>query len=254
MAWDPAHYLQHADERGRPFHDLLARVGAEDPRTVVDLGCGPGNLTVTLAERWPEAGILGLDSSAEMISRARQLDSSVSWLQADIVGWSPPDPVDVIVSNAALQWVEDYVDLLPGLLAHLSPGGWFAMQVPYNHDQPLHRILRELCAEPEFAPYLRGITRTALVPGREVGDRLLGLGCSVDVWETTYEHLLTGPDPIFGWISATGARPALDALSGQVKERFIAIYKERLRQAYPAGPHGTWLSFPRSFVVARKPG
>ncbi|CAA9406843.1 MAG: Trans-aconitate 2-methyltransferase, partial [uncultured Nocardioides sp.] len=138
--WDPDRYLAFADERGRPFADLLARVGAEEPGTVVDLGCGPGNLTALLAARWPGARVVGLDSSAEMIEKARAAGSGIDYQVADLRGWRPSRPVDVLVSNATLQWVPGHLDLLPGLVEQVAPGGWLAFQVPANFDEPSHTI------------------------------------------------------------------------------------------------------------------
>lgn len=248
--WNAEQYLRYADERGRPFFDLTARIGARQPGLVVDLGCGPGNLTRTLAERWPGARVIGVDSSAEMLAQAPAGDG-LEWEQADLREWTPPGPVDVLVSNATLQWIPRYEDQLPRLVDLLADDGWLAIQVPANHDEPLHRLLRELLADPEFAPLVSGIERTRVLDARETADILLAAGCSVDAWQTTYLHLLPGEDPVFDWIAGTGARPALQALTGQPRERFVARYRAALREAYPPGPQGTWLPFPRTFVVAR---
>jgi trans-aconitate 2-methyltransferase len=250
-SWDPEQYLVYADERGRPFVDLLARVGAAEPRSVVDLGCGPGNLTALLARRWPEAEIVGVDSSPEMVARAQGI-AGVRFEVGDLRSWRSERPVDVLVSNATLQWVPGHLDLLPALLDQLAPGGWLAFQVPGNFDEPSHVIRRELAAEPPYA----GLTGGVAVPdafGPEVYlERLLDLGCSVDAWETTYLHLLTGADPVFAWVSGTGARPTLQALPDGLREQFAQEYRRRLDEAYPRGPHGVVLPFRRVFVVAHK--
>jgi trans-aconitate 2-methyltransferase len=253
--WDPERYLTYADERARPFHDLLARVGEPAPSRVVDLGCGPGNLTGVLAQRWPDADVLGLDSSPEMVERARATrPAAVRFEVADLRSWDPADPVDVLLSNATLQWVPGHLDLLPDLLAHVSPGGWFAMQVPGNFAEPSHALLHELAADPRFASYAEGVARPASHDPSVYLERLLGLGCEVDAWETTYLHLLHGEDPVFTWISATGARPILQALPEGPRQGFESEYRRLLREAYPPGPHGTTLPFRRVFVVARAPG
>jgi trans-aconitate 2-methyltransferase len=251
--WDPATYLRFADERSRPFTDLTQRIGAVDPSTVVDLGCGPGQLTATLAERWPDARVLGLDSSPEMIERARgQSSDHLAFEVADILEWGPDQPVDVLVSNATLQWVPHHRALLPRLVSWLGPGGWLAVQVPGNFAEPSHTLLRELASDPRFAVATPDPERpNAFGPDVYLED-LSALGLGVDAWETTYLHVLTGDDPVFAWISGTGARPILQALSDDQREVFVAEYKVLLRAAYPAQPFGTVLPFRRVFVVAQR--
>ncbi|GAB2745723.1 trans-aconitate 2-methyltransferase [Nocardioides pakistanensis] len=253
--WDPERYLTYADERGRPFADLLARVGATDPAQVVDLGCGPGNLTGRLRQRWPSGQVTGLDSSPEMIARAREAGvDGVRFDVADLREWRAERPVDVLVSNATLQWVPGHLDLLPQLVEQVAPGGWFAFQVPGNFAEPSHVLLHELAADERFARHVEGVARPAAHGPEVYLDALLGLGCRVDAWETTYLHLLTGEDPVFTWISGTGARPVLQALPDGLREEFEAEYRAMLRTAYPSGPHGTVLPFRRVFVVAQAAG
>ena len=251
--WSPMKYLEFADERSRPFFDLVARVAADTPETVVDLGCGPGQLTASLADRWPNAAIIGIDSSPEMIERAAEHRSErVSFALQDLRAWRPEHPVEVIVSNAALQWVPDHRDLLPELLGCLTQDGWLAFQVPGNFGEPSHTLLRELAAGPRFAPHLTGIAWPDADPAKTYLDDLVGLGCRVEAWETTYLHVLEGDDPVFRWISGTGARPVLNALPDPVREEFEREYRGRLREAYPARPYGTVLPFRRIFVVAHQ--
>lgn len=252
--WDPGHYLIYADERGRPFVDLLARVRAADPRTVADLGCGPGNLTALVAERWPQADVLGLDSSAEMIASARRLDTPARFEIADLRDWAPPAPVDVLVSNATLQWIPEHLELLPGLVAHVAPGGWLAFQVPGNAGGPSHAIRTELAAEAPYAEHVAGVAVPSSHDPIDYLDALAGLGCEVDAWETTYLHVLGGPDPVFAWVSGTGARPTLQALPDHLRPSFEAEFKRRLAVAYPDRGHGVVLPFRRIFVVARVGG
>ena len=156
--WDPGQYRRFADERGRPFADLVARIGAGDPGTVVDLGCGPGNLTADLARRWPGAVVHGIDSSPSMIEAARQLEDPprLTFEVADLRAWVPPGPVDVITCNAVLQWVPDHLELLPRWVDWLAPGGWLAFQLPGNFDQPPHVAISEMAASPRWRPLLRG--------------------------------------------------------------------------------------------------
>ena len=247
--WDPDRYLVYADERGRPFVDLLARVGADAPARVVDLGCGPGNLTALLAQRWPAAEVVGVDSSPEMVARADGV-AGVRFEQGDVRTWEPDRPVDVLFSNATYQWVPGHLDLLPDLVGHVAPGGWFAFQVPGNHAEPSHVLLHELAADPRFAGYTEGVARPHSHDPAVYAGRLRDLGLEVDAWETTYLHLLHGEDPVFTWISGTGARPTLQALPEDLRAVFVAEYQALLREAYPPGPHGTTLPFRRVFVVA----
>jgi trans-aconitate 2-methyltransferase len=254
--WDPGQYLRYAGERGRPFFDLVARVGAEAPRYVADLGCGPGNLTAALTDRWPAAEILGVDNSPEMITAAgAQARDRLSFTLGNISDWRPERPLDVLVSNAALQWVPGHLDVIgrwPGLLA---PGGWLAFQLPGNYDQPSHAILLDLVRSDRWAPLLSGVAlnRQAHSP-EEYLDLLAGAGCRVDAWETTYLHVLPGQDPVTEWYRGTGLRPVLAALDPGQAERFLADYSQRVAKAYPAAPYGTVLPFRRVFVVAQAAG
>lgn len=257
--WDPDRYLAYADERGRPFVDLLARVHAENPHSIVDLGCGPGNLTALLVDRWPGAAVTGIDSSPEMIAAARAIEG-VSWEVADLRDWARPDPlalrapVDVLVSNATLQWVPDHLGLLPGLLDRVAPGGWFAFQVPGNFDEPSHTARTELAGREPYAPHTRDASVPVSHDPADYARVLLDLGCEVDAWETTYLHVLTGEDPVFRWVSGTGARPTLQALPDDLRPDFEEEFKAMLREAYPADAAGrVILPFRRIFVVAQKP-
>jgi trans-aconitate 2-methyltransferase len=252
--WDPERYLTYADERGRPFVELLARVGATAPRRVVDLGCGPGNLTALLAERWPDAEVAGLDASAEMVAAARARVPQVEFAVGDLRDWRPARPVDVIVSNATLQWLPDHLELLPRLVAAVVPGGWLAFQVPGNFDEPSHTIRRDLAAEPAWAAYTRDVAVPDAHDAATYLRALQDLGCAVDAWETTYLHVLTGEDPVFTWVAATGARPTLQALPDDVRPAFEDAFRRRLREAYPDDGRGVVMPFRRVFAVARVPG
>ena len=257
--WDPDRYLAYADERGRPFVDLLARVPAETPGIVVDLGCGPGNLTSLLADRWRAARVTGVDSSPEMIAAARDIEN-IAWEVADLRDWVRPDPlalrapVDVLVSNATLQWVPEHLDLLPDLLDRVAAGGWLAFQVPGNFDEPSHTTRTELASRAPYAEHVRDASVPTSHDPADYARVLLDLGCEVDAWETTYLHVLTGPDPVFDWVSGTGARPTLQALPDDLRPLFEDEFRRLLRQAYPPDESGrVILPFRRIFVVARKP-
>ncbi|TDE07428.1 trans-aconitate 2-methyltransferase [Jiangella asiatica] len=252
--WDPDRYLAFADQRARPFRDLVAQVDATDVREVADLGCGPGNLTVGLALRWPDAHVVGVDSSAEMIA-ATQAADRVEFVQADLRDWEPARPVDVLLSNATLQWVPGHLELLPRLAGHVADGGWLAFQVPGNFGEPAHVLLRELTGTDRWRDLLHHLHRPGVHEPAAYLDALLDLGLEAQVWETTYHQLLQGEDAVLEWMSGTALRPifaALDAAGG--RELFLADYRELLRTAYSPGRHGTVLPYRRVFAVARKPG
>jgi trans-aconitate 2-methyltransferase len=247
--WDPDRYLAHADERGRPFVELVQRVGAEAPRRVVDLGCGAGNLTRLLHQRWPHARVVGVDSSPEMVARAREVEG-IEVEVADVREWAPAEQVDVLVSNATLQWVPGHLDLLPRLVRTVVPGGWLAFSVPGNFAEPSHELRRELAAESPYAEHTAGVAGPDAHDAVTYLDALHELGCEVDAWETTYLHVLTGPDPVFSWISGTSLRPTLQALPEELRAPFEEELRRRLRAAYAPRHGAVTLPFRRVFVVA----
>jgi trans-aconitate 2-methyltransferase len=254
VSWDPGQYLRFGDERGRPFADLLARVDVAAPGYVVDLGCGPGNLTALLAERWPRARVLGVDNSPEMIAAARAgAAGRLSFTLADIRDWQPDQPADVFVCNAVLQWVPDHLHLLTRWAGLLAPGGCLAVQLPGNFDQPSHAILADLARSDRWRSLLADVSlnRQAEDPAAYL-DLLARAGCQVDAWETTYLHVLRGDDPVLEWYKGTGLRPVLGALTPQRTAEFLAEYAARARDAYPPQPYGTVLPFRRVFVVATR--
>jgi trans-aconitate 2-methyltransferase len=255
--WSPEQYGTYADERARPFRDLVERVRATDVRTVVDLGCGPGALTATLRQVWPEAVIRGIDSSPQMLEAAAEYaDDHLSFELGDVREWSvEPGSLDVIVTNATLQWVPEQLDLLPGFVRALRPGGWLAIQIPGNGDAPSHAILRELAGTEPYAEYAKDRSLRPDVPGpAEYVDALSAEGCVVDAWETTYFHLLSGDNAVLEWVKGTGARPVLQSLPDDVRPAFEAEYGARLAEAYPQKEYGTLLPFRRIFAVAQKKG
>ncbi|WP_265520603.1 methyltransferase domain-containing protein [Oerskovia flava] len=249
--WDPTRYLQFTHERSRPMVELLARVPGQ-ARRVLDLGCGPGHLSVLLRERWPDAEITGVDASPAMIARARAEDRRGTYVQADLRDLPPERRADVVLSNATYQWLPDHLELLPELTEHVDDGGTFAFSVPGNQDGASHRLLAELAAHPPYAAYTADVVRSGAHGAATYLDVLARPGWHVDAWETTYLHVLPGEDPVFAWISATGARPVLDALPADLRPEFEDAYRAALRAAYPRVAYGTVLPFRRVFVVATR--
>lgn len=253
--WDPGQYRRFSAERARPFFDLLAQAQVTDPGLVADLGCGPGDLSVTLAERWPAATVIGVDNSAAMIEAALggPRAERLCFVLDDVRKWTPDRPADVIVSNAVLQWVPDHLEVLTRWAGMLAEGGWLGIQVPGNFDQPSHAILRELAGSPRWRPLLGGVrlNRQAADPDRYL-DVLSAAGCTATAWETTYFHVLHGDNPVVEWYKGTGLRPVLEALTPPLADEFAAEYGAMIREAYPARPYGTVLPFRRVFAAAQR--
>jgi trans-aconitate 2-methyltransferase len=263
--WDPQQYAKFSDHRSRPFGDLLARVGAVAPQVVVDLGCGNGPLTLSLADRWPDARIVGVDHSPQMLAAARALDvdARVEWLESDVAQWDPAslgEAPDVIVTNAALQWVPGHAELLAAWAAALPAGGWLAMQVPGNLDAPSHALMREVARDHPDAELLRpALDRFEVDQPSAYVELLGGVGLDVDGWETTYQHVLDPEgrqaNPVLEWVRGTGLRPVLEALTDDARrDAFLTEYDARLRAAYPRTPIGVVFPFRRIFAVAHRQG
>lgn len=264
--WDAAQYLRFGDERSRPFFDLTGRIGADKPEYVVDLGCGPGHLTEALAQRWPGARVAGVDNSREMIEAAQarvraapapdepeRIVPPLTFTLADIREWTPEGPPDVIVSNAVLQWVPDHDPLVLGWAGQLAPGGWLAFQLPGNFDSPSHVAVRELAGSPRWRELLAGaeLNRQAGSPGHYV-ELLAREGHEVDAWETTYQHVLRGGNPVLEWTKGTTLRPVLGRLDSEQAADFTEEYGARVREAYRHYPFGVIFPFRRVFVVVHR--
>jgi len=256
MSWSPEQYLKFADHRLRPALDLLARIPAENPETVIDLGCGPGNITERLKKRWGSARIIGVDSSAEMLEAARTRWPDLTWTKADIGLWLPKTPASVIYSNAALQWLDNHRPLFARLYGALENGGVLAVQMPRNFDQPSHMLMRSVAQEGPWRdilePYLRP---SPVAEPRDYWRMLEPLGAAIDIWECDYLQALSGEDAVLQWVLGTALRPLLAALDENWRQAFLADYAARLREAYPIEPDGTTLfPFRRLFILATKPG
>ncbi|CAN5446050.1 trans-aconitate 2-methyltransferase [soil metagenome] len=252
--WNPDVYLAFADHRGRPFFDLTSRINASDPHRVVDLGCGPGNLTETLVGRWPGAVVEGVDSSPEMVAVAQE--RGVQAVVGDVSAWSPTPDTDVVISNAALHWIPDHADLVVRWAQALAPGSWLAFQVPGNWDAPSHVSLLEVARRDLFANSLRDmpfqVSPVVQTPSEYAGV-LTDAGCTVDAWETTYIHELTGETPVLDWITGSSLTAVKSRLTDDEWQQYRTDLTPLLAQAYPKRPDGrTFYPFRRIFVVARK--
>jgi trans-aconitate 2-methyltransferase len=251
--WNSDQYLKFAGERTRPAVDLATRVALDQPRRVIDLGCGPGNSTAVLARRWPQAELTGLDSSAAMLAAARKDFPQWQWVNGDIGTWTAAVPYDVVFSNAAYQWVPNHAAAIPRAFTQVAPGGVFAMQIPANLSAPPHRLIRELASSGKW----RG---KFAVPAREwrpetpafYYDTLAPLAARLDIWEAEYWHILPNVAAIVEWYRGTGLRPWLDALPGDAdREQFLTDYAKALEPEFPAQRDGKVLfPFRRLFVIA----
>lgn len=251
-AWDPAQYLRYEDHRRRPALDLIGRIPPVEAGRVWDLGCGTGTITALLAERWPAARVTGLDSSPDMLERARSLPG-IEWVLGDIGGWDPTDAADVVFSNAALHWLPDHAVLFPRLIDTLRPGGVLAVQMPRNFGEPSHTLLADLARSAPYTADIGHLVEPSPVHEPRWYHRLLRPRCTrLDVWETVYVQELTGSDPVAEWTRGSAARPYLEALAPTGRdEAFFAEYTAALRTAYPSGEDGTTpFPFRRLFVVA----
>jgi trans-aconitate 2-methyltransferase len=251
--WDPDKYLLFDDHRARPFDELLARIRADAPRRVVDVGCGPGKRTESLVSRWPKAVIEAFDSSPEMVSAARERGFPAE--VRDVWEWRPEPDTDVTVCNAVLQWIPGHESLLRRWAAELPRGAWFAMQVPGNYAAPSHVLLRSLAASPRWRARLSAVVlreEDAVLDPEGYAAVLADTGCAIDAWETTYVHRLTGDDAVLEWVTGTALRPIRSTLDDDGWAEFRAELAPRLRDAYPRRADGsTWFPFRRVFVVAQ---
>src|SRR5262245_1285966 len=257
-SWDPNLYLKFSDHRLRPALELLERVPLQSPRGIYDLGCGLGQVTRIISERWPSATVYGLDNSKEMLAQAAAKPGKVQWIEADIRTWSPEEPPDLIYSNATLQWVEEHRGLFLRLIGFLKPGGCLAVQMPLSWGSPAHRLMRETLANGGLGGKALGTEQLRQAMAREwvkeapvYYDLLAACSRSLDIWETEYLQILKGADPVLEWLKSSGLRPILNSLDDQEREIFLAEYARHLRAAYPAKSDGrTLFPFRRLFIVA----
>lgn len=254
-AWDPNLYLRYANERARPAADLIAQIRVKSPARIVDLGCGPGNSTEQLQQRWPEAAITGVDNSPEMLAQAKNNHPTWQWLLSDIETWKPDAPVDLIFSNAAFHWVPGHATLFRGMISNVNAGGALAVQMPNNFHSPVHSIMQEVAlgGDPRWGKAMAAVPGTFTVqPAAFYYDVLRKHTSRVDIWETEYQHVMDGPKAIFDWIHGTGMRPYLDRLpDAEQKRLFEEMCLEGFQEAYKPNDQGKVLfPFRRMFVVA----
>jgi trans-aconitate 2-methyltransferase len=252
-SWNPSQYLKFADHRLRPALDLLARIPALADGAIWDLGCGAGNVTRLLKERWPAARVTGVDSSDDMLGQARAIEG-IDWAKGDAARWSAPDPAALVFSNAALHWIDDHARLFPHLIRQVARGGALAVQMPRNFAAPSHALLYETAARGPWAaalvPYLR--PSPVAIP-EAYYDLLMPHATHVDIWETEYLHVLQGENAVLEWTKGSAVRPLLDRIEDAQRPDFLAAYAERLRAAYPRRGDGmTLFPFRRLFIVAQR--
>ncbi|KLK90621.1 trans-aconitate methyltransferase [Microvirga vignae] len=253
--WNAGQYLKFEDERTRPSVDLLRRVPLSDPQHCVDLGCGPGNSTELLIRRFQAAQIRGLDNSPGMLAKARERLPGLTFEEADIATWQPKERFDLIFANAVLQWIPDHPGLLSRLVSFLRNGGFLAVQMPNNLNEPSHRLMEQIAHEGPWATKLTSASAAKEKIGsfEDYYAWLQHAGCTVDIWQTTYVHPLDGADAIVEWFRSTGLKPYLDPLSPEEQAQYLGRYKEEIARAYPAQADGkVLLRFPRLFFVAQR--
>ena len=251
--WDARAYRRFEAERSRPAADLLARVPTGARRRIVDLGCGPGNSTQLLAERYPEAEVVGLDASPDMLASARGRLPRLTFVQGDVADWRG-GPADLIFANAVLHWVPDHISVMARLTRQLAPLGCLAVQMPDNEGEPTHVLMREIAAEPRFRDKLAGSARARETIGSFADyDAALSPCCDdIDIWRTVYVHRLDGPEAIVAWVESAGLRPFLAPLTAEERAAFLSRYRGAIAAAYPPRARGVLLPFPRLFIVASR--
>lgn len=258
QVWSPEQYQQFSSERLLPLLDLIKaipNVPAPTP-TITDLGAGTGAVVGPLLSRWHGAQLTLVDQSADMIANLRKQNfgAGIKIVEADIATWRPDQPQDLILSNAALHWVDDHQTLLPTLMDNLKLGGVLAIGVPNNWQQPSHFIMREIADHPRWAEHLMPLIRLApLLSVGEYEDILGPLSTTLTIFERVYTHELNGPDPVAAWLMGSSLGPLLAALSDDEAADFYHRYTRATNDAYnPDGKKTLSFPFHRLFIIAQK--
>ena len=255
MAWSPSQYLKFEDERTRPPRDLLAQVPLERVENAIDLGCGPGNSTELIVQRYGAAGVSGCDNDANMLTAARKRLPGTLFFEADLTSWQPKEPADLLFSNAVFQWVPNHMPILDRLMDGLRPGGVLAIQMPDNLMEPSHQLMEDISREGPWAGIFKksGPVRGALPHASVYYEMLMKKASYVDVWHIDYNHPMASHDGIVEWFKGSALRRYLEIIGPEHVEAFTAEYLARVRKAYPAMSDGrVLLRFPRLFIVAVK--
>ena len=254
MAWDPNQYLAFGNERLQPALDLLARVPLSEPDSIVDLGCGAGNVTRALKNRWPDARITGIDGSPEMLEKAHAETPDIDWVEADMNDWQPESPVDLIYSNAALHWLDDHAALFPRLMSHVSSGGFLAAQMPRNWEAPSHAHITEAVERGPWRSELEPLLRPSPSHAPDVYyEALAPVSDNLSIWETEYCQILDGENPVAEFVKGSQLKRFLDALDEPHRTAFEDDYRARMLAAYPKRGDGkTLFPFRRLFILAGK--
>jgi trans-aconitate 2-methyltransferase len=253
--WNAGQYLKFEDERTRPATDLLRRIPLAEIRTAADIGCGPGNSTELIVERYPNARVLGLDNSPSMLAKARERLPRATFEEVDIATWQPDERYDLIFANAVLQWLPDHPSLLARLVSFLDTRGCLAVQMPNNLNEPSHRLMEKVSREGPWAGKLASASQAREEIGsfEDYYSWLQRTGCSVDIWQTSYVHPLADAGAITEWFKSTGLKPYLDPLSPTEQSEYLDRYRAEIEKAYPAQQDGkVLLRFPRLFFVAQR--
>ncbi len=254
--WDPNTYLQFAAYRARPADDLISHLSLAQDGAIYDLGCGPGNLTVKLKDRWTDRDVTGLDSSADMLEKAQQhaRAQNINWTLGDIATWSAPEAAALVFANASLQWLGTHEVLFPRLLASAQSGGILAVQMPMTTSAPYHKCIRDVAALPKWRDRLKDAKpHPDEYPAQRYYEILRPLSTSIDIWETTYHHILSGENPVIEWMSGAGLTPVLSQLDGTGRSEFLDDYSAAISPHYPREKNGeTVFAVRRIFIVAQR--
>ena len=250
--WNPNLYLRFKKERTQPSIDLVKRIESDSPKRIVDIGCGPGNSTEVLRKRWESSEIIGVDNSREMIEKAKESYPEGRWLLSDVYDLDPADPYDIVFSNAALQWIPNHERLIPHLLSLVGKGGVLAFQVPNNQDSGIHQNLCETILEPRFREYTGRVSHILNYrSGPYYYDLLAAKVAELEMWETTYYHILDNHEELLNWYKSTGMRPYLEGLPENLVEDFVASVRDKCRERYALQSDGKVIyRFNRLFAIA----